>query len=277
MSFDLNLIRPFLAVFYHQSYTKAADETGLSQPAMSRSIQRLEDNIGYKLFVKKGRGIAPTSKAVYLAKDMENAINIIDNAVDKRDEFVIYCHEGLLFHLSDLQLKFLSPPSNQSTMLEDLRADKVDLALDYVTDTDPSFIIETLGETEMVAVTSANNIISQLNEDTFYSLPHVLTKSNRHGLSFFDLFSESPKPRKERYIADSVMTMLTYVSMDESTICVAPKIIVDKWKKILNLNVFKIPFEIKKAPYQMIFHRRYENNPAHKQLRANLKSRLSVR
>ncbi|WP_440876510.1 LysR family transcriptional regulator [Thalassotalea sp. PLHSN55] len=274
MLFDLNLIKPFLAVYHQLSYSKAAELIGLSQPATSRAIHRLEDTLGYKLFVKKGRGITPTNKAVMLANDFESAINIIENSVDTKKQFIIYCHEGLLFHLNGLPIKFLSPPSSQSKMIEDLRADKADLAIDHVTDNDPSFVIETLGETEMVAVTSKHNQISKFDEETFYSLQHVLTKSTRHGMSFFDLLVESPRPRHEKYIADSAMTMLTYVSIDHSTICVAPRIIVDMWKEALNLKTFTIPFEIQKAPYQLIYHRRYEHNEEHKKLREEIKARI---
>ena len=39
---DLNLIQTFLVVAEFQSYTKAAEQLGLTQPAVSAAIKRLE-------------------------------------------------------------------------------------------------------------------------------------------------------------------------------------------------------------------------------------------
>ncbi|TNZ54939.1 LysR family transcriptional regulator, partial [Vibrio parahaemolyticus] len=58
---DLNLIHTFLVVTDTLSYTKAAAQLGVTQPAISASIKRLEEGSKKKLFVKNGRGIELTS------------------------------------------------------------------------------------------------------------------------------------------------------------------------------------------------------------------------
>ncbi|MEX2104025.1 MAG: LysR family transcriptional regulator, partial [Bacilli bacterium] len=40
------------------NFTKAADELALTQPALSRSIARLEEELGAPLFERKVRGVA---------------------------------------------------------------------------------------------------------------------------------------------------------------------------------------------------------------------------
>ncbi|CAE6941688.1 Bacterial regulatory helix-turn-helix protein [Vibrio sp. B1FLJ16] len=50
---DLNLIQTFLVVAEFQSYTKAAEQLGLTQPAVSAAIKRLEQVVDKQLFVKK--------------------------------------------------------------------------------------------------------------------------------------------------------------------------------------------------------------------------------
>ncbi|TOB86089.1 LysR family transcriptional regulator, partial [Vibrio parahaemolyticus] len=52
---DLNLIHTFLVVTDTLSYTKAAAQLGVTQPAISASIKRLEEASKKKLFVKNGR------------------------------------------------------------------------------------------------------------------------------------------------------------------------------------------------------------------------------
>lgn len=53
---DLNLIQTFLVVAEFQSYTKAAEQLGLTQPAVSAAIKRLEQVVDKQLFVKKRTG-----------------------------------------------------------------------------------------------------------------------------------------------------------------------------------------------------------------------------
>ncbi|EJG0634039.1 LysR family transcriptional regulator [Vibrio parahaemolyticus] len=50
---DLNLINTFLVVVEHKSYTKAAEHLGLTQPAISSAMKRLEQLTNKTLFVKK--------------------------------------------------------------------------------------------------------------------------------------------------------------------------------------------------------------------------------
>ncbi|MDG2658563.1 LysR family transcriptional regulator, partial [Vibrio parahaemolyticus] len=50
---DLNLINTFIVVTECLSYTKAADKLGVTQPAISASIKRLERTTNTKLFTKR--------------------------------------------------------------------------------------------------------------------------------------------------------------------------------------------------------------------------------
>lgn len=50
----------FLEVCRQRSYTRAAEELHISQPAVSQHIRQLEQQYGCELFAKAGRGIEPT-------------------------------------------------------------------------------------------------------------------------------------------------------------------------------------------------------------------------
>ena len=57
---DLRLIRHFECVYRLGSFSKAADEIGLSQSALTKSIQSLEAAWGVTLFHRTTRSVAPT-------------------------------------------------------------------------------------------------------------------------------------------------------------------------------------------------------------------------
>lgn len=58
---DLDQLEGFAAVARHRSVTAAARELGLSQPALTRQIQRLQRQLGIALLAKEGRSIRITA------------------------------------------------------------------------------------------------------------------------------------------------------------------------------------------------------------------------
>jgi molybdate transport repressor ModE-like protein len=58
---DLELTRSLIAVANHGSISDAADAIGLSQPALSRRIQQLEEELGARLVERSGRGVVLTA------------------------------------------------------------------------------------------------------------------------------------------------------------------------------------------------------------------------
>jgi DNA-binding transcriptional LysR family regulator len=62
------LLRHFLAVVEHKGITSAADELHISQPALTKSIRQLEDNLGVTLFERMPTGVVPTPFGEILAR-----------------------------------------------------------------------------------------------------------------------------------------------------------------------------------------------------------------
>ncbi len=62
----------FLAVYRTGSFTRAAEQLHVTQPAVSQHIRQLEAHYGCSLFSKTGRGVEPTSagKLLYRALDV---------------------------------------------------------------------------------------------------------------------------------------------------------------------------------------------------------------
>lgn len=63
MAVRLDDIDYFLAVVRHGQVRAAAAEVGVSQPAMTKGIQRLEKELGFPLFLRSSRGMALTPVA----------------------------------------------------------------------------------------------------------------------------------------------------------------------------------------------------------------------
>lgn len=73
--------RAFLAVARHLNFRAAADELALTQSAVSRQIQALEDEVGMPLFLRHTRAVELTSAGAQLQRAASPAIERLDAAV----------------------------------------------------------------------------------------------------------------------------------------------------------------------------------------------------
>ena len=83
MNLPMDLLRSFATVIEVESYTKAANLLGRSQPAISLQIRRLEDMIGHPLIIQKGRQIVLTEQGQALAQHARQILRLNDLAVSQ--------------------------------------------------------------------------------------------------------------------------------------------------------------------------------------------------
>lgn len=76
---ELSQIRYFLEAAKTQHITKSAEKLHIAQPALTKSIHKLEDEIGVPLFARKGRNIVLTVYGKFLQKELTPIISSLDN------------------------------------------------------------------------------------------------------------------------------------------------------------------------------------------------------
>lgn len=74
-------LRTFDAVARHLNFRIAANELALTQSAVSRQIQALEDDVGTALFVRHTRSVALTSAGLVLARSVTAVLERLDTSV----------------------------------------------------------------------------------------------------------------------------------------------------------------------------------------------------
>ena len=88
MNIDFELYRIFYVVANNKNITKAANELNISQPAISKSIMNLEEQLGGKLFIRTKRGVILTTEGLELYQYIKHAIEYINNAENKFTQLV---------------------------------------------------------------------------------------------------------------------------------------------------------------------------------------------
>ena len=88
MNIDFELYRVFYTVANHKNITKASEELNISQPAISKSIKNLEEQLGGQLFVRTKRGVILTEEGKEFYNYIKQAIEYISNAENKFTELI---------------------------------------------------------------------------------------------------------------------------------------------------------------------------------------------
>lgn len=111
----LAAVRVFEAAARHQSFTKAADELGMTQAAVSYQIKVLEERVGGALFLRRPRQVELTELGHALAPSINQAFELLRSAFssireDKQGTLVVsalqtFSAQWLVRHLGRFQLE----------------------------------------------------------------------------------------------------------------------------------------------------------------------------
>ena len=88
MNIDFELYRVFYIVAKNESISKAASELHISQPAISKSIKNLEEQLGGSLFIRTKRGVTLTEEGKEFYSYIKQAIEYIGNAENKFTDLI---------------------------------------------------------------------------------------------------------------------------------------------------------------------------------------------
>lgn len=84
---NLELYRSFYYVAKTGNVSKASEQLYVSQPAVSRAIKQLEDELGCPLFFRTSKGVKLTQEGEVLFQHIEQAFNFIVSGEKKISEF----------------------------------------------------------------------------------------------------------------------------------------------------------------------------------------------
>lgn len=79
MALEIRQMRHVLALAEHSSFARAAPVVGLSQSALSRSIQSVEREVGSHLFVRTASGVEPTDSGRVLIARLRQIVQLTED------------------------------------------------------------------------------------------------------------------------------------------------------------------------------------------------------
>ena len=130
---DLNLLVALQVLMEERNVTRAAERLDVSQPALSKTLQKLRDYFDDELFTQTAHGLIPTPRAEQLGKGLPEAMKLLGDLLEP-DEFDPATYQGTFrIAMPPLYAEVLLPGLLE-TMLQD--APGVQL---LTSDVDPDF------------------------------------------------------------------------------------------------------------------------------------------
>jgi DNA-binding transcriptional LysR family regulator len=290
-SVDLNLLPPLAALLDEQHVTRAAERSGLSQPAMSRALARLRLLLEDQLLVRDGNGYVLTPRAERIQRQLAGlmpqletlfAAELFDPATAEEHYRLAATDYPLLLFLHQVARKVnkLSPhsvlriESPRDAVFDDVLHGRLDLSF-YVAAPPPAFSQELLFDDICVCVMSADNPLAKrkrLTLDQYVRCSHLV-------IDIID--GEQPliaHRLKElgvaRRAALTVPLNAGAASALPGTNLVATlnKRLVDRYVDNPGLAVVAAPVELEPFHYFMFWHPRLDHDPAQQWLRDTIRA-----
>lgn len=289
---DLNLFTVFMQVYQHQSITLAAAELNVTQAAVSGSVKRLTQRCGQDLFVRNGRGIVATQCAHQLMQQLTPALDIMDGLIDNMQQFdsknsqqtfTVLALESITNRLQpqamQLQLQgyplivFKEDHSTEEPINDALRFQQADIAIDTSANRDCSLICEPLFEDRIVLICRQGHprVNGSITLAQYLNEQHIILKLTRGNVSPVDFYAEQQvSPRKVVAECSSLLSLAALVA-EGDCLGACSEELATKYQQAFNLQIITMPIAFKPVQYALIWHRRQQNNAAHRWLRETIK------
>ncbi|NTG64747.1 LysR family transcriptional regulator [Agrobacterium rhizogenes] len=171
---SLRLLEIFGAMMRCETTVEAAEQLGISQPAVSNGIRQLESQLGVTLFERLHRRLQPTEEALILYKDVQPVFSLVRSFASRARDM----RQGRSGHLRIIATpplgntiapvalrNFLKEKPEVSVsydvrrlehVLEAVKSGAADLGIALSLDRHPAVNVEVLARTHMVAVITAD-------------------------------------------------------------------------------------------------------------------------
>jgi DNA-binding transcriptional LysR family regulator len=296
-AFDLNLLRVFDAIMRERSVTRAGEQIGLSQPAVSAALNRLRFLLDDQLFVRRGHELAPTPRAEDLALPVREALAGLERALlgDRKFEpasfernFTLqgadFFTSLLMPLLSDrlaaeapgVRLRFLD--SGAAGMDQALQDDAVDIVMEPYLRPPPEFVSSQLLFHAPFVVVAAKDMPAIANLKPGSAFPLDLFCALPHALRAKDGALEGPMDTALAVAGRSRRVVLSLPHFYSVALTVArgrliaalPGLYANAFAARMGLVQFEPPLPVDVPEIHMFWHRRHDANPAHKWLRERI-------
>jgi len=282
---DGRTLTTFLTVLEETSVSRAADRLGISQSAVSHKLEKLRRVFDDPLFVRVGRGIEPTARAIALRAPAESVLDGMRSLTYRRDFDPLVEEMKFTIATNDFPTQLIFPK-----LLRELNDEGIDLRIRFIPSGIPS--------ASTLRASRYRLLITPMPPDDPDLVKESLVKSRM--AVFFDPGIRTPPETWEQYVAsehvevqfgDTEASIMALPSVDMSdfkppritvpnfgslahmitgTDRITTQLDVMKLGLLGDLDVAPLPIDTKSVDLFLVWHRREHDDPAHQWFRQRI-------
>lgn len=298
---DLNLLVYLDVLLREGSVTKAAQQLGITQPAMSNGLRRLRDLFADPLLVRTSDGMTPTQRALELQPVIRKALADLEIALQPQDEFNAalsnrvfrimvsdYAESTLVPELvkrlraeaPDIILDVLTP---SDVTFKDVEAGKVDMAINRFDDMPQSFHQMTLWEDDFVCLINPQHpLISHFDLNAYLASKHIWVSKTGMGagvgidpekvirLGWVDNALSKLGQKRKISVFTRHYQMPALLALNNDLVATLPRRVADMQAVSASLVVKEPPFQIPPFELKMAWSPLVQHHQAHRWLRRTI-------
>lgn len=289
---DLNLLVAFEALYIHQSVTIAAQHIHIGQPAMSAALGRLRSLFDDELFVRVGREMKPTVRAVAIAPQVISALDTIratladlqtfDPASSQKtftiatsDYFASMILPELLGILSQQapQVNLRLLPVEKESLINSIAQDTMDVAVGTFANL-PSYIVQkTLLSEKFVGIARSGHPALKdgvMSLENFVGFPHALFTLRRDDIGIIDQVLAQQELKRRITLTVPYWFALPSAIASSDLLVAIPSCMATHVTQHYSLQVFDIPLNLSSWSISMVWSTVNDQNPENLWLRQTI-------
>jgi len=292
-SIDLNLLRILHRLLQERHVSRAAQDLGLSQPAVSNALRRLRVQLGDDLLVRSAAGMQPTPLAQRLAGPIAQALELLDDALraqapfdpaDSVRQFTLAMSDvGELYFLPVLMraLAQLAPGVTLRTTALDspglgpsLSTGEIDLALGSLPRLQGGFYQQSLFRQGYLCLMRNGHPMAEgpLTRAAFLACEHVRVEAPGTGHGRVDSEFERRGIRRRIRLSVPNYVALGHVLASTDLIATVPERFAERVCAALALRTHPLPVRIASGVIRQFWHQRSHRDSGHEWLRRQVSS-----
>lgn len=299
-SVDLNLLVIFDALMVEKNLTKVGERHGLSQPAVSKALNRLRHVFSDPLFIRCDRAMEPTQRARELAGPISVALNgisrtLVRNTFDpSRSQARLHLASIDLYHtplipslVSELRqqapgLSLHVCALDSAGIFNELSSGRVDLAFSAVGAIAPGFHSTPLWHDQLVTLVGERFWDQPLTAEVFANASHVVdaghvqVSPDGNGSSVVDVVMAARGLKRHIALVLPTAAGLPHIVASTDLIATLPLRIVKGLGSMHGVRLMPLPFDVQVTPH-LLWHERNQLDPLQDWLRGlvrNIAARL---
>jgi len=290
---DVRLLVIFDEIRKHRSLTQAAIGLGLTQSAISRSLQRLRQQFGDPLFVRTPKGMEPTTRADKLAGPVSQILETYFSQMAVAPHFDPQTSRRLFtLHASDLGMAVLLPKlakelkvrapqvrlgavqASQREVLAGLESGEIDVSVGTFANVNDGGIYQArLFSERYVCMVRAGHPLARAEQpislDTYYKQSHIVVVTGKSGHVHHlaeSMLLEAPYLDVAMTVPSFVLAAMLLRETDH--VLTVPSGAVASLMDEFQLARLNCPVELPGFTVVQYWHERFHNDPASKWFRA---------